>query len=70
MPCEGNGFGNATRCFLEIEGHIASQIGSLANSRSSSTTSEEILEDGAAEDIAESFEDISDIAESSLTFYA
>jgi hypothetical protein len=66
MPGERDRLGNTPCSFLKFERHIASEISPFTDTRSTPSATEEILEDGAAEDISEGFENVSDISEPAL----
>jgi hypothetical protein len=70
VTCERDGFGDPASCFLKFERDIAAEVGTFADSRSASSSAEEVLEDGSAEDIAKRFKDVSDVTETTLAFDA
>jgi hypothetical protein len=67
MAGKGNGFGHSASSFGQVEGDIASEIGTATDATAAATATEEVLEDRAAEDIAESFEDVAHIAKTTLS---
>ena len=67
MAGKGNGFGDSASSFGQVEGDIATEIGTATDATAAATATEEVLKDSAAEDIAEGFEDVADIAETTLS---